>query len=553
MKIIGEILENNYTIPTYQRGYRWTPNNVTELLDDIFEASMTSQNSYCLQPIVVKKVDNNTFRVIDGQQRLKTIFLIAQALEIKTEAIITYEKPEEQESQFRLDSLHEGWAIKAIDNWIKSPPEAFNKDSFRKFFLEKVSVIWHMPDENESEQAIFARLNIGKIPLLNSELIRAFLLGKDNTVEKESNIDQIQLATEWDYVEHCLHDVKFRSYIGINKASEPFIDAFFNKIYGGKNKPDPYFTFNYFYNDIKQEQNKDNKISKKNIWQNIYENFLTIKEWYDKKDASSAIIGLVFNGILKKENELYLGDKPLKTLNKNIDVIDKIKTALDWLKGTKALEEHVSKITYQNNEREFLYLTNACYCGLRKISFPFELISEGIDVEHISSKTENDYSKEEDQEAFRTAISNIAKRFKDYCEDFLQKNFQVNDFKEYYNSVKDHSFLKLFIGDFNEGNKDQIGNLVLLHNVINRSYKNTIFLEKKRIIAENIDKVFPLTQAIFFKSNEHFNKCNKDIKQNSDTESKFDTFAFSWTNQDAEAHKNYLIELISKVFFPQIG
>ena len=40
-------------IPSYQRGYRWTADEVTKLLDDIWEST---GKRYSLQPIVVKSL-----------------------------------------------------------------------------------------------------------------------------------------------------------------------------------------------------------------------------------------------------------------------------------------------------------------------------------------------------------------------------------------------------------------------------------------------------------------------------------------------------------------
>ena len=53
-KNIGEI-EGEFYLPDYQRGYRWTEDEIRLLLDDIYESG---GNPYCLQPIVVKKAQN---------------------------------------------------------------------------------------------------------------------------------------------------------------------------------------------------------------------------------------------------------------------------------------------------------------------------------------------------------------------------------------------------------------------------------------------------------------------------------------------------------------
>lgn len=85
----------NFFIPDYQRGYRWTNEQATQMLDDFKEFYKRVEDDkvkigefYCLQPIVVRKktwIDgNNTvegYEVIDGQQRLTTIFIILKCIE----------------------------------------------------------------------------------------------------------------------------------------------------------------------------------------------------------------------------------------------------------------------------------------------------------------------------------------------------------------------------------------------------------------------------------------------------------------------------------------
>ncbi|MGL4518417.1 MAG: DUF262 domain-containing protein [Phocaeicola sp.] len=69
-KLVSEI-EGVFFVPSYQRGYRWGKNEVSQLLEDIEEYLEKKQGAedYYLQPIVVKDKGNNTYELIDGQQR----------------------------------------------------------------------------------------------------------------------------------------------------------------------------------------------------------------------------------------------------------------------------------------------------------------------------------------------------------------------------------------------------------------------------------------------------------------------------------------------------
>ena len=70
-KLVGEI-KGEFVVPSYQRGYRWGEDEVIRLLDDIYQ---NGKNNYCLQPVVVRKRDES-FELVDGQQRLTTLYLI---------------------------------------------------------------------------------------------------------------------------------------------------------------------------------------------------------------------------------------------------------------------------------------------------------------------------------------------------------------------------------------------------------------------------------------------------------------------------------------------
>ncbi len=97
---IKDISEHKFFIRYYQRGYRWTEQQVCQLLDDIDNftpreiksTTPVEKTFYCLQPIVLKKLSSNAipdrvlesswYEVIDGQQRLTTIYLILKYIKL---------------------------------------------------------------------------------------------------------------------------------------------------------------------------------------------------------------------------------------------------------------------------------------------------------------------------------------------------------------------------------------------------------------------------------------------------------------------------------------
>ena len=69
--LISEINHCNFSIPAYQRGYRWQRQQVYQLLNDIVESD--EGVPYYLQPIVVARTAENSYDLIDGQQRVTAL------------------------------------------------------------------------------------------------------------------------------------------------------------------------------------------------------------------------------------------------------------------------------------------------------------------------------------------------------------------------------------------------------------------------------------------------------------------------------------------------
>lgn len=76
--------ENPFIIPEYQRPYAWTDEQVVTLFDDLWEfVSNESQETYFLGSIVSYKNEQNEQEIIDGQQRITSLFLLLRAIYTK--------------------------------------------------------------------------------------------------------------------------------------------------------------------------------------------------------------------------------------------------------------------------------------------------------------------------------------------------------------------------------------------------------------------------------------------------------------------------------------
>jgi len=197
----NDLLGKNFLIPAYQRGFRWTKQQVVELLEDVlaFQSSdegLTREGFYCLQPIVVKAANGESiWEVVDGQQRLTTLFLILQYFnhrlaenfrrKLYTIDFVTrpgsnayLSEPTAQRSTENIDFYFIYLAKSAIEEWFRNKDHLVN--DFEAALLNRVKVIWYELPETDNAINAFTRLNVGKIPLTNAELIRALFLRSNN-------------------------------------------------------------------------------------------------------------------------------------------------------------------------------------------------------------------------------------------------------------------------------------------------------------------------------------------------------------------------------------
>jgi len=537
LKTISELLRYSFFIPSYQRGYRWTKQQVEDLLNDIEEFSpkevkdSEEKTWYCLQPIVIKKRDEK-WDVIDGQQRLTTIFLILHylnqryseegrielfELEYETrEGSANYLKNElgkiEKDSK-NIDYFHISIAYQTIIDWFK---EKKVEKSFELKFNDFTKVIWYETTDADSID-IFTRINSGKIPLTNAELIKALFLNSSNFGYLDSEklrLKQLEIASEWDRMEFTLQDDSFWYFI--NKEANNLatrIEFIFDLMAEKETKPDPYSTFRYFNEKFKGKI--DDEIS--NNWQEIKKYYQTLEEWFNDRILYHKIgylitVGFSIKSLLKEKK-------------------DKSKTEFkNWL--NKQIEDKIqgidtSTIEYGNpNLRNVLLLHNIQTMLKNEDEtnrFPFDRYKkEYWDVEHIHAIATEVKVKKENQ------IEWLKNNFvKTEIHDNEEKNKQIENIinsKEPIDENEFSSFVEYILGE----EDNTLRNLCLLDRGTNRSYKNDGFKEKRnKIIEREIEGTFipTCTKNVFMK---YYSPDVKDIE--------------IWNESDRESYRNKIKE-----------
>ncbi len=400
LKPVKDLLGMNFFIPEYQRGYRWKTRQVLDLLEDLQDFMDTKTNgSYCLQPLVVNKhqntddirqkvreaLENNKeidtikeilqdqWDVVDGQQRLTTLFILIRFLSSKTgndnyPYRIEYEtRPGSREFLFNIEEKRASdnidfWHIYntqvAIENWFKKKNKTDkDKEQFLQTILNQIEFIWYKSEEEPIE--VFTRLNIGKISLTNAELVKALLLNKAN-FNDGSIPSQNEVAIIWDQIEYTLQNDRFWCFLHDEGYNQPTrIDFLLELILKLKNKGkegdfwfvkkedlgnDDYQTFRYFYQLLLKEENKQFHL----VWNEIVNLYNLLKEWYNDNECYHYI------GFMSTVNERAKKPNPIPELiTKWTDQADK-NSFVDYLKngekdkgGIKSLIMDVSNLNQQ--------------------------------------------------------------------------------------------------------------------------------------------------------------------------------------------------------------
>ncbi len=308
-KFVNDIA-GKFFVPAYQRGYRWGKSEVERLLNDVYNLSnYDERRSYCLQPIVVKRTDDDAFELIDGQQRLTTLFLIYKYMHAASNGFIgaptfslDYETRKDSKDflaninvdlrEDNIDFFFIANACEVIKNWFANTGELFlTMTAIKTLFAKNVKIIWYEVDANEDAAAMFTRLNIGKIPLTSAELVKAMFLSNENPGMDARRQDEI--ALQWDNLEKELHNDSLWYFLTNNSAEkyQTRIDLVLDLMSGKKvGDKDKYRTFFYF-DELKRSGDDLTE-----LWQKIVRNFLLLKDWRDNHEFYHKIGYLIASG-----------------------------------------------------------------------------------------------------------------------------------------------------------------------------------------------------------------------------------------------------------------
>ena len=214
---VSRIFSNvHYEVPIYQRNYAWDSDQIEQLIEDI----MSTDDDYFLGNLIVNQKDNNVYEVIDGQQRLTTLFLLERYLGIaiandalrfeardkSNRTLATLPNTNQLTDELLSSEIKEGYKI--IDDYFEKTGLKEEKESFIKR-LDKVNLIRvQVPDKIDLNH-YFEIMNTRGEQLELHEIAKANFLSKIT-----APVDKKIASDIWEYCSNM------GSYIQMNYPKE---------------------------------------------------------------------------------------------------------------------------------------------------------------------------------------------------------------------------------------------------------------------------------------------------------------------------------------------
>lgn len=627
---VAELLDGRFFfIPAYQRGYRWSDDQMLELLDDLYEFAIRDKNKqggnfagefYCLQPVIVQRIisdkkiaeireitgwgdkvsPENTWEIIDGQQRLTSLYILYRYL-IEEDIIsekklskanmelfhLCYEtRPETKGflqklssdtlSNENIDFAFISNAFNTIGNWLKERAlhlaARYNRRSTSDDILTTLNdllrtrkedvgeatgsaqFIWYelAPDSAKNPIDEFISINNGKIRLTDAELIKGLILQKRNFIGDKA-AEQMKIALQWEYIENTLHRNDFWNFLSASSDEDNRIELLFSLryyLYQKRGKvPKDGDLFRFYFNELLSfPPSRELENAVKQEWKEILNIFDTLQEWYEDPVLYNTIGFLIHSGVnLQTIMSTHRSISPNASKDEFIMALDtmiedKLPSRNEVQRGDLENCKYNNKKTVRNL---LLFLNifrlNKQIVALRKSEPTFMTPAYKFPFDLYVNQ---DWDVEHIDSATKNDLTDIEQKA-----EWLHQSMVALDMREDEELTKwfeeekyDQIWERILSKSTNAGDenlKDTIGNLTLLDAQTNRSYHNEIFALKRTKIndAMNEGRFIPIcTQMVFNKS---FRKQHVNLREWSDEDKKlYSEFILGELRQFYNMHEN---------------
>lgn len=588
-----------YSIPPYQRGYKWDTKDIERLLKDINEFSPNEDLNlfYCLQNItLVESQDSKTFNVVDGQQRLTTLTVILSYLneyELINEKLQYNVRKETEEflkeyifkpnelkniqnwEQFLENTSIKGKdydyqdvfylfnAYKAIQTWFETYPNSVT--AMKDKILNHVKLIVNLP-KNIEEQELFENLNGKRVPLDGADLIRALIITRvakkeigdiDDSIKQNVLINErrVKIGLMLDRINHWWADENKKNYfhqftkeskvpdeesISFNDVTYPINHLY--KLYVlayGEGVLDMEF--------FEKKVIEDGFLDELQLLQRTMENWCNDKELYHlilftsiyAREKIKEEPVLSFKELLHQWKKLYRKDF-IRFLKKRIASTEVFN---DLINQTERCKEENEKTAFLENWYDNKLITVSVLLDIISI---LSSNSTCLPARHFKAYKENlehifPQTPVGDRIKDKIKQTQILKEYIDIINQSLseEEKININDCDIDWENQNWKDDIKFRINNRIEKviPVNSLGNMCVLHESVNRGYGNDFFLEKR------ID-IMRKSQEGFFIRPHVYDAFNKIFLERHD-ESIDMKMMNRWDRSDILARREYIIKRIS--------
>jgi len=574
LKSVGKEI---YHIPEYQRGYKWSYEEVNKLLKDI--ESFIENNKiigdkfYCLQNItLVPNLNGKSLNVVDGQQRLTTLVILLSrlgSLNLVSNKIeyavresthkflttfVTKQSVNNQEIDFNIDWKifaesnaeydHQDiyyiyTTVKTIDKWFAEKDEEY-KANFRNGLLNHVKLIVNKVD-SDKEEKVFGNLNSKRIPLDGADLVRAILITRVANEESEKvgdiknivrvNERRVRIGWELDEMNAWWSKDEVKGYfktfiknksegdISFNVESYPINNLF---LLFSEQRGKSSLTL-----DLIEEQK-----SALGLYKELIKLHHTLKDWYQDREIYHYLgylfgqTKMTFNLALEKwraaENRIAfkkaLKDEICVSIYVKVPICKTHKQTENWYKDNKLVKvllvlDIISSLPKERAKLPYLAFTKS-----------------NNDIEHIFPQNPEEVKEKKEYIEFLNKY--ILKK---------EPHFDLSNFEENKDELEYQNRMGAFIDNAISGiDINSIGNLVLLYSSLNRSLGRIPYTKKRGRVIDFFNKgnfIQPHTFQVFARYFSDGKSESYDLEH--------------WTKNDIEANKRAVYNSILLFFKPK--